>query len=228
MDRNKAIEKIKKCLSLAQSNEPHEAARALAQANKLMIIFGINELNIQESEIEVFELQPNHKRISSYLLALATGIALAFKCTPFSSPDRLFLVGRKPGSELCGYAYDVLSRQLVKARALFAAGLSGYSAADKKRQANAYCEGWAVSVHKSVLAFASPITSEEFAVHASALKKKLGDAAVSNQKRKIKLPKRQSVEEHRAITAGIQDGERVKIHQGMTNQTPEVALLGND
>jgi hypothetical protein len=43
MDREKAIDRIKKCLALSKSSNEHEAAAALRQAQKLMLAHGITD-----------------------------------------------------------------------------------------------------------------------------------------------------------------------------------------
>lgn len=40
MNDQRILERIKKCLALSQSSEPHEAAAALRQAQKLMEMHG--------------------------------------------------------------------------------------------------------------------------------------------------------------------------------------------
>ena len=46
MDQEKIIDKIKKCLALAKSDNPHEAATALRQAQKLMEQHNLTEQDI--------------------------------------------------------------------------------------------------------------------------------------------------------------------------------------
>lgn len=46
MDRAKALDKIQKCLALSKSANEHEAARALAQAQKMMESFGVSEAEL--------------------------------------------------------------------------------------------------------------------------------------------------------------------------------------
>ena len=48
MNREKIIEKIRKCLALGRSPNEHEAAAALRQAQKLMRLHGIDELEVGE------------------------------------------------------------------------------------------------------------------------------------------------------------------------------------
>lgn len=49
--RAKAIDRIKKCLRLAQSNEAHEAAAALRQAQKLMAEWGLEQDDLDAAEM---------------------------------------------------------------------------------------------------------------------------------------------------------------------------------
>lgn len=48
MDRNKAIDKIKKCLALSKISEPHEASAAMRQAQKLMSAFEVEEHELSD------------------------------------------------------------------------------------------------------------------------------------------------------------------------------------
>jgi len=47
----KILGKIKKCLALATSSEPHEAAAAMRQAQKLMELHGIGQIDVKRSDI---------------------------------------------------------------------------------------------------------------------------------------------------------------------------------
>ena len=53
MDRKKALEKIKKCLRLATSANPHEAAAAMRQAQALMKEHGVGQADVDMSGVEV-------------------------------------------------------------------------------------------------------------------------------------------------------------------------------
>ena len=52
MEHEKIIDKIKKCLALSNSDNPHEAAAGLRQAQKLMQMHGLNELDIELSDVQ--------------------------------------------------------------------------------------------------------------------------------------------------------------------------------
>ena len=51
MDKNKALEKIKKCLALSRSANENEAAQALKHAQALMAQYGLNQADVDLSEI---------------------------------------------------------------------------------------------------------------------------------------------------------------------------------
>lgn len=98
MTRDEALKKIKKCLALAKSQEPHEAASATRQA---------------------------HVKWES---ALSSAVAEAFGCQRFIEMDMKWLsnrfvksrkfvfIGVGASAEVAAYAYEVLSRQCAKAR----------------------------------------------------------------------------------------------------------------
>ena len=50
MDR-RALDKIKKCLRLAKSDNANEAAAALRQAQKLMAKHGLNDVDVQLADV---------------------------------------------------------------------------------------------------------------------------------------------------------------------------------
>ena len=51
MDKQKVLEKIKKCLALGESANEHEAAQAIRQAQILMKKYGISENDVELSGI---------------------------------------------------------------------------------------------------------------------------------------------------------------------------------
>lgn len=51
MDRESALKRIRKCLALAESDEPHEAAAALRHARALMDKFHVTESEAALSDI---------------------------------------------------------------------------------------------------------------------------------------------------------------------------------
>ena len=55
MKNEKVLEKIKKCLRLAKSSNPHEAAAAMRQAQKLMEKYNLTERDVDLTDVEMSE-----------------------------------------------------------------------------------------------------------------------------------------------------------------------------
>lgn len=81
MDKQTAIGKIKKCLALAKSSEPHEAAAAMRQAQKLIEQFGIEHPELLAAGVgEVWSKSAAASRPVRYEVALASAVAEAYGC----------------------------------------------------------------------------------------------------------------------------------------------------
>ena len=70
-DRDKILDKIKKCLALSASSNEHEAEAALRQARKMMETHGITDLDIQAAEAEERRMQgaPPYGRMAGIILS---------------------------------------------------------------------------------------------------------------------------------------------------------------
>src|SRR5450830_1069234 len=117
MDHSKAIEKIKKCLRLAASGNPHEAATAMRQARALMEKFRIEEADVELSDVQEHGARSGSKMNPTRWEAnLAGCVKRAYAC------ELIFLAG--PGewrfigefAEVASYTMTVLLRQVRQAR----------------------------------------------------------------------------------------------------------------
>ena len=119
MDKQKVLEKIKKCLALGESANEHEAAQAIRQAQILMKKYGISEMDVElsavtEKGVPVAATLPTWHQVLISQCAKAFGVK-SYKCTQWGLAEaRFFGIGIKP--ELAAYAYEVLLRQLKKER----------------------------------------------------------------------------------------------------------------
>lgn len=164
--RERLLSKIKKLLALARSTNPHEAAAALKQAQKLM-----QEHQIQQSEVEISESHNGKKfapKAPQYIHNLAGVIEKAFgvRCYfcgsgyPFKYSAVFF--GQYERPEIASYCFDVLFRQLNTARREFNASQSKrLKRSTLISRADAFCEGWVNGVYQSVKEFALTLTEEE-------------------------------------------------------------------
>ena len=156
MDHNKAIEKIKKCLRLATSNNPHEAAAAMRQARALMEKYRIEEADVALSDIHECAARSGSKNTPSQWEAnLAGCVKRAYAC------EYLFISGlgewRFIGefAEVASYTMTILLRQVRQARRDFITDkLKRCKASTKTKRADVFCDAWVWEARKKVMEFA--------------------------------------------------------------------------
>lgn len=159
-ERDKIIDKIKKCLALSASSNEHEAEAALRQARKLMEAHGVSELDVQAAEAEERRTKAGAERQPANWEAMLAGkIGDAFGC-------RVIFAGSWKGGEWCyigcgaapevaQYAFAVLLRQARRARAEhIKTRLKRCKAATKTRRADLFSEGWVRGVVSAITTFA--------------------------------------------------------------------------
>lgn len=162
----KILSKIQKCLALSQSSEPHEAAAAMRQAQKLMEIHNISMAAVKQSDIGTTTVKSkvSVSKVSPWELKLINTVAKAFGCRLMWTQSRSWatdvygsftLVGLKTQTELAQYTCEVMQRKLIKARGEFVTAMGpSVNRAYKTAQANGFCMGWIESVSKTVHDFA--------------------------------------------------------------------------
>lgn len=190
MDKNKILEKIKKCLALSKSSNEHEATMALKQAQALMQKHQISDVEIELSAIQETNVDCT-KTLPIWHMALIKICADAFgtevylsgrlttqkKYGSFVQREVRFLgCGIKP--ELAAYAYQVLLRQLKKERKEFMQHSvdKWLSSKMKTTKADAFCIGWISAVDEKVTAFATPQQEKELMARYIDQKGKMGTA----------------------------------------------------
>jgi len=165
-DRNKIIDKIKKCLRLATSSNEHEAAAALRQAQKLMRAYGVNDLDVEHADIREEHARAGAKASpAKWETALVQVVAHAFDCQSlFRSMNTLYnrkvsfwvFVGAEPSGEIARYAFEVLYRQIKRARKTYLqTTLKDCARQERTRRADLFCNGWVSAVSEKVKRFAS-------------------------------------------------------------------------
>ncbi|GEA12710.1 DUF2786 domain-containing protein [Alteromonas sp. KUL49] len=224
---DKILIRIKKLLAMAKSGNPHEAANALSRAQKLMQQHGIDETAIALSEVEKSEsLLLGASKPQFYEAMLANLIKRAFAVEPvvnyaldknFNLKSQFWFCGISPSNELAAYCFDVLYRQLKRARADFTKTLNNNcKRSTKTSRANAFCVGWINTVSKQVseLSLAEP---QKQLVH-SFISKSLGSTETKSVEQNRSGKERYADYERGAIAA---DG--VVLNPGV-NGTSQPAL----
>ena len=172
MDHNKALDKIKKLLRLAASDNPHEAAAAMRQARALMEKYRLEESDIQLSEVYESATRSGSKITPPQWEANLVGTvtkAYACKVLFMSGIGEWRFVGEL--AELASYTMTLLLRQVRQSRRDFiSAQLKRCKAATKTKRADVFCGAWVFAVHKQVMAFAgndepSPATTAYMLKH---------------------------------------------------------------
>lgn len=150
MADDKILDKIKKCLALASSANEHEAAAALRQAQKLMEAHGVTQDDVLASQASEATAKAGAvTKPANWESMLASRIARAFGCTiihgrrTWTTAEWKF-IGAGTAPEIAGYAFQVLLRQVRKARTDYIENALKRvrRPSIKTTRADLFCEGW--------------------------------------------------------------------------------------
>lgn len=164
MDRATALDKIKKCLALSQSANPHEAAAGLRQAQKLMAEHGIRDEDLQLSDVAESSTASSGVVITAWDARLTHMVAEAFGCEVITTIGRrlgkhlnfkrkrdVCFIGVGAASEVAAYCYDVLLRQVLRdRRAHMAKQPKNCKAATRLARGDAFALAWVSGVRALV------------------------------------------------------------------------------
>lgn len=167
MDKQTAIEKIRKCLALATSANEHEAATALRQAQALMRKYGVEDGDILMAEVSEAKVKAGAKaKPVKWESQLSSAVAVAFGCRKIFVQEwkagYWTFIGCGPAAEIATYAFTVLMRQLRKARSVYQqTHCKRLVPASRTRRADLFCEAWVAAVRRQIEAFAGTPANEE-------------------------------------------------------------------
>lgn len=213
---DKVLSRIRKCLALSASSNPHEAAAALRQARKLMEQHGISDEQVQLSDVKEKSASAGRDagKPPAWLSRLALVVSEAFGVAryynvPIVGPCAYVFVGVGPAAEVASYAFTVLRRKCTSARDQHYRQLRGkrYS---RIRRADAYAMGWVIAVEAKVREFAQ------------AVPKIVGQYLKVCQPGlvTIKPVNRTSEKDRLHMGAGYIDGQAVDLHHGVRGHKP--------
>ncbi|ATY93084.1 DUF2786 domain-containing protein [Pectobacterium atrosepticum] len=167
MNNEKYLNKIKKLLNLARrSTNTNEAANAMSQAQAMMRQHGLTETDVDLMAINEADSKTapsKAQKTPKYMAGLMQLICNAFGVRSYLSFKRDFLGGRQNSvifygpnerPQIAAYAFDVLSRQMMKARREFSTSLrKSIKQSTKIARADTFCEGWVLGVWQVVDSF---------------------------------------------------------------------------
>lgn len=176
MDKETAINKIRKCLALAKSGEPHEAAAAMRQAQKLMEQFGVEHPELLAAGVaEDWTKSGATKTPPRYEVGLASMVAGAFTCelvfsrklnnTATGIAGGYSFIGVAPSPEVAAYTFSVLRRQVLKARTEYTQTALKRHRKNKTAAADLFCLGWITAVRR-LIAEIAPTAEQTQAIEA--------------------------------------------------------------
>ena len=171
-ERARIIARIKKCLALGKSSEPHEAAAAIRQAQKLMEKFGI-EADDVEGDVITSELvitpEPPKRKYPMYIIGIYQAVANAFGVSAIFETTRKYgrsghdwdfdlrlgvrYFGTGNSAMMAKYTHEVMWNAMMKAwrqhqKAMWREAMPG------ERQA--FWLGWLAAVDRTIQNFARP------------------------------------------------------------------------
>lgn len=159
MDKQKIISKIQKCLRLAESGNPNEAAAALRQAQGMMRKYRVSEVEIYSPQMEETSASGGGYYNPPYwALALSELVAEAFDCQVFlarreASHPQFRYIGLQHTASVAAYSFSVLYRQLRLARRAYMHELALDDKQEIRRRGNVFAQAWLYRVAAVVADF---------------------------------------------------------------------------
>lgn len=163
MNKEKILDKIKKCLALSKSANEHEAAQALKQAQALMEKYEVNVVDIALSEVS--EQGADRRmafKLADWQWSVANMIADIFGCQSYQRGKTMMFYGIGNRAEISAYAFDVVYRQISADRRKFLKNCRARKQAHRTYLADQFCNGWIVGAWEVVKKF--EMSDEEKAV----------------------------------------------------------------
>ncbi|AUG53918.1 DUF2786 domain-containing protein [Thalassospira marina] len=226
------LRKISACLALAQSDNPHEAAAALARAQELMEKYGVSHDDVAISDVSICtadsragRVPPKHIVMLARMVALAFGVAAVYR--PYYLGDkwraRFEFYGTDASPKVAAYTYEVLERQLTKSRTAYIGSLNKRLKRNTKvRRGDMYASGWVQAVSDKI----TPRSRTE--TEAKAIKayeaKQFGDGLRSMKGRDLSTKARNH--DYGALVDGMADGSNVEFRQGVAGERQKVLAGG--
>ena len=108
---SKVVEKIRKLLALAESDNEAEAKNAMLKAQKLMAKNSISlEQVSDEKEDEVFHAMAEHKWNAKFRIPLSQIIAENFRCEVYMCDNNIVFFGHKEDCIICRETFEFAYR----------------------------------------------------------------------------------------------------------------------
>lgn len=225
MTREKALERIKKCLALGESGNEHEAAQALRNAQALMKKYGISKESVSFSEFGQQSTERKvAKKVPPHIASLASVIADAFGVKPAIGCDqRLSFYGPSMNVTVAAYSFDVCARALSQARRHFLKTVhKNCKASTRTRRADQFCLGWVFSVKSNLPTL--DITEDESRELERYIQSELGELTNAS----TRSARAANNKDHLAFHRGLMEGHEFEVRHGVNGGSTVHCLLSEE
>ncbi len=219
-------------MALSASSNEHEAAAALRQARKLMDAHGLTDADVLAAEAGESSAKATAARQpANWETALASRTAKVFGCEIIyrqaflGHPATWMFVGTGANYEVAKYCYEVLLRQVKRARtAHIKTALKHCKTATKTRRADLFCEGWVAAAVGKVDALALG-EREQAALDAYLA---IHHASLATLKSRDRNAGKESLSDrdYRDYAAGRRSGSEAQLNRGVGGGDAPLALGG--
>ncbi len=212
MNNKKIVDKIYKCLRLAESCNPNEAAAAMRQARGLMKKYGVSQEQVDTAPVTECTASAGESYTPPFwLVALSDIVACAFSCRAFVARSfgrrsEFRFIGEGAGPEIASYTFTVLHRRLQDAREVFMQRFQSGDETQRIRQGDVFAQAWLYRVARYVSVFAG---HEETSVAV--------DTYIEEHYGRIldfdRSPAEIAKDDMEAINTGLREGQRVSLYK---------------
>ncbi|ENU2131071.1 DUF2786 domain-containing protein [Salmonella enterica] len=219
--KDKAIRRLKKLMALTSSSNANEASAALARAQKLMEAHGVTRddieiLDINESICDYWPVGASNP--PCYMAYLLRVIEDAFGVDYILLGNSVSFYGLYNRPELAGYTFEVLGRQLMKARREFIKTQNKrIKTRTKTARGDKFAEGWIIATLNKIEKLAR--TAREMELAERWLEKKYTRIVTRNTRQPGKTR-----DNDNARNSGYREGKQASLHQPVNGQ--EQAKIG--
>ena len=225
MDKQKIIDKIHKCLRLADSGNPNEAAMALRQAQAMMRKYKIREEEVRDYQVnEASATSGGYYNPPYWAIALSELVAQAFDCRAYITraqeqrPSFRF-IGVNYAAAVAAYTFTVLFRQLRQARRQYMAELTIDDKQEQLRQGNVFAQAWLFRIAKTVAEFtndhAAQATVDDY------VRQHYGETADCTRE-----PTAPASQDYEVILSGLRAADAVELFRPMDESLRTKGLVG--
>lgn len=234
-DKEKYLQRIKKLLAMARNNSSaEEAALALNRAQRLMEQHKLSETDVDCMDINEASTQkvPTHaEKMPEYMALLAEMIKRVFGVRFYTSHGRynwgepakrtITYYGPDERPQVAVYSFEVLGKQLVKARREYIATLrKNIKPATKIARADAFCSAWVNGAYAVVSDFM--VTEAESTLMEAWRERKLSSWMKTLEARKP--GKARGTDD--AASQGYQAGRNAQLHHAVNGSKANVERIG--